>query len=77
MITGIHISQEIFAIDVLTVLNSSLEQHWKHVLQLLLLYGDQALMMIDGVRKLVRKDSKVALFMANASISLTYFHISV
>ena len=39
---SIHISQEIFAIDVLTALNSSLEQRLKHVLGLLRLYGDQA-----------------------------------
>ena len=43
MITGIHISQEIFAIDVLTALKSSLEQRLKHVLRLLRLYADQAL----------------------------------
>ena len=44
MITSnsIHISQEIFAIDVLTALKSSLEQGRKHVLGLLRLYGDQA-----------------------------------
>ena len=39
---SIHISQEIFAIDVLTALKSSLEQRRKHVLGLLRLYGDQA-----------------------------------
>ena len=39
---SIHISQEIFAIDVLTALKSSLEQCQKHVLGLLWLYGDQA-----------------------------------
>ena len=42
MTAGIHISQEIFAIDVLTALKSSLEQHRKHVLRLLQLYGNQA-----------------------------------
>ena len=36
-------AQEIFAIDVLTALKSSLEQRRKHVLRLLRLYGDQAL----------------------------------
>ena len=37
MITSnsIHTSQEIFAIDVLTALKSSLKQHQKHVLRLL------------------------------------------
>ena len=38
---SIHISQEIFVIDVLTALKSSLEQRMKHVLGLLRLYGDQ------------------------------------
>ena len=36
-------SQEIFGIDVLTALKSSLEQCGKHVLRLLQPYGDQAL----------------------------------
>ena len=40
MIAGIHISQEIFTIDELTALKSSLEQHRKHVLRLLPLYED-------------------------------------
>ena len=44
MMAGIHISQEIFAIDVLRTLKSSLEQRRKHVLRLLQLYGDQAIM---------------------------------
>ena len=39
---SIHISQEMFAIDVLTALKSSLEQRRKHVLGLLRLHGDQA-----------------------------------
>ena len=43
MIAGIHISQEIFAIDVLTALiKSFLEQRRKHVLRLPRLCGDQA-----------------------------------
>ena len=44
MITGIHILQEIFAIDMLTVLKPVLEHDRKHVLQLsrLLLDGDSA-----------------------------------
>ena len=40
MMAGIHISQEIFAIDVLRALKSTLEQRRKHVLRLLQLYGD-------------------------------------
>ena len=45
MIAGIHISQKIFAIDVLIALKSSFfEQRRKpHVLRLLRLYGDQFL----------------------------------
>ena len=39
MIADIHISQEIFAFDVLTALKSSLEQRRKYVLRLLQLYG--------------------------------------
>ena len=42
MIAGIHISQEIFAIDVLTALKSSSEHRRKHILRLLQPYGDQA-----------------------------------
>ena len=41
MIAGIHISQEIFAIDMLTALKPSQEHDRKHVVQLLGLYGDQ------------------------------------
>ena len=44
MMAGIHISQEIFVIDVLRALKSSLEQCRKHVLRSLQLYGDQAIM---------------------------------
>ena len=43
VMAGIHISQEIFAIDVLSALKSSLEQRRKHVLRLLQLYGEQAI----------------------------------
>ena len=45
MIAGIHISQEIFAIDMLTALKPSLEHDCKHVLRLLglCLGGGQAL----------------------------------
>ena len=46
MIAGIHISQEIFAIDTWTALKPSLKHDRKHVLRLLRLYGDQALAII-------------------------------
>ena len=44
MIAGIHISQETFAIDMLTALKPSLEHDRKHILGLSRLYldGDQA-----------------------------------
>ena len=42
MIADVHISQEIFAIDMLTALKPSLEYDRKHVLRLLRLYRDQA-----------------------------------
>ena len=35
MLAGIHISQDIFAIDMLTALKPSLEHYRKHVVQLL------------------------------------------
>ena len=46
MIAGIHISQEeeVLATDMLTALKPSLEHDRKHVLRLLRLYGDQALL---------------------------------
>ena len=44
MIAGIHISQGISAIDMLTALKSSLGHAHKHVLLFLRLYGDQALL---------------------------------
>ena len=43
MVTTFDISQEIFSIDMLTALKSSLKHHHKHVLRPLQLYGDQAL----------------------------------
>ena len=42
MITGIDLSQEIFAIDMLRILKSSLKYRRKHVLDSLQRYGDQA-----------------------------------
>ena len=41
MIPSIHISKEIFAIDVLTALKPSLEHCRLHVLRCLRLYGDE------------------------------------
>ena len=48
MITGIDLSQEIFAIDLLRILKSSLKHRRKHVLRSLQLYGDQALAKSTG-----------------------------
>ena len=42
MITSIDVSQEIFAMDILKTLKSSLKHHRKHVLRLLQPHGDQA-----------------------------------
>ena len=42
MNVNIDLSQEIFAIDMLRALKSSLKQRHKHVLRPLQLYGDQA-----------------------------------
>ena len=52
IIAGIHILQEIFAIDVLRALKPSLKHDRKHVLRLLRIYGDQ-----DGLH-ISRKDRK-------------------
>ena len=54
MMAGIHISHEIFAIDVLTALGSSLEQRRKDALRLLQLYGDQAKMCWSEVDLVLR-----------------------
>ena len=43
MIISIDVSQEIFAINVLRILKSSLKHRRKHVLRPIKLYGDQAL----------------------------------
>ena len=42
-ITSIDLSQGIFALNMLTALESSLKHHCKHILRWLRLYGDQAL----------------------------------
>ena len=43
MITGVDISQEIFSIDMLTVLKSTLKHHRKHVLRSFQLHPRQPL----------------------------------
>ena len=43
MTTGIDLSQELFAVNMLRTLKSSLKHRRKHVLRSLQLYGDQAL----------------------------------
>ena len=42
MVTTFDVSQEIFSIDMLTALKSSLKHRLKHVLRYFRLYGDQA-----------------------------------
>ena len=49
MIVNIDLSQEIFAIDMLRALKSSLKHRLKHVLRPLQLYRDQALVSLIGV----------------------------
>ena len=51
MVTSFDISQEIFSIDMLTALKSSLKHRRKHVLRSLQLYGDQALIYLNCKRK--------------------------
>ena len=48
MIVNIDLSEEIFAIDLLRALKSSLKNRRKHVLGPLQLYGDQALSYTNG-----------------------------
>ena len=47
MIANIHLSQEIFAIDMVRALKFSLKHCRKHVLRPLQLYGDQAQVSIE------------------------------
>ena len=49
MITSNDLSQEIFAINVLKAMNSSLKPCREHFLQLLQLYGDQALHLAESI----------------------------
>ena len=70
--SSIHISQEIFAIDVLTALKSSLEQRRKHVLGLLRLYGDQA--QADQFFWSHNKQVLFAVFCAGSPISIILSH---
>ena len=48
MIAGIHILQEIFSIDMLTALKPFLEHDGEHVLRLLGLYENQALVILNS-----------------------------
>ena len=48
MITNIDVSQEIFAMDMLKALKSSLKHRRKHVLRPLQLYGDQAMVLFSS-----------------------------
>ena len=50
MIISIDLSQDIFAIVVLTALKSSFKHGHKHVLRWLRLYGDQALKLRLGLQ---------------------------
>ena len=61
MIVNIYLSHEIFAIDVLRPLKSSLKHRRKHVLRPSQLYGDQALISYAQLlpKSLIRKLSLV------------------
>ena len=69
MIAYIHVSQEIFAIIVLTALKSSLEHRRKQVLRLLQLYGDQALSLVPTCPK-NRKNREFLRFPDNGILAI-------
>ena len=72
MITGVYISQEMFANGVLTALKPSLEHDRKYVLRLLRLYGDQALIYSNS--KLVYSRRYAAFLVKNNKLSCGKFY---
>ena len=70
MVTRFDISQEIFSIDTLTALKSSLKHRPKHVLRSLQLYGDQALIYLNCKRKTLEYSLRYAAFLVKNNIPL-------
>ena len=70
MVTRFDISQEIFSIDMLTALKSSLKHRRKHVLRSLQLYGDQALIYLNCKRKTLVYSLSCASFLVKNNIPL-------
>ena len=71
MIKGVHISQEMFANDILTALKPSLEHGRKHVLRMLRLYGDQAYAWFPLDRNAVVKSHDQNKFWLTANVLVT------
>ena len=53
MVTNFDISQEIFSVDMLAALKSSLKRRRKHVLRSFRLCGDQALKLVFSIKKAI------------------------
>ena len=70
MVTSFDISQEIFSIDMLTALKSSLKHRRKHVLRSLQLYGDQALIHLNCKRKTLVYSLRYAAVLVKNNIPL-------
>ena len=70
MVTSFDISHEIFLIDMLTALKSSLKHRRKHVLRSLQLYGDQALIYLNCKRKNLVYFLRYAAFLVKNNIPL-------
>ena len=70
MVTSFDVSQEIFSIDMLTALKSSLKHRRKHVLRSLQLYGDQALIYLNCKRKTLVYSLRCAAFLVKNNMPL-------
>ena len=64
MVTSFDISQEIFSMDILAALKSSLKHRRKHVLRSFQLYGDQALATCSlSIVRTLREDQRLRLLL--------------
>ena len=70
MVTSFDISQEIFSIDMLTALKSSLKHRRKHALRSLQLYGDKALIYLNCKSKTLVYSLRYAAFLVKNNIPL-------